>query len=597
MSRKYISQRISQNFVYPNNEVSEYDLDIVHDLNNNSVSGTVNSFSATTFNSTGITISYNCTWNKNNADPYINGAGQLNLFSVHMMASGQNYYKPFRMVTFVSDANISLTTSIKSGTFTVTPAMMGLASFSGGTYNFEVRFIGKRAVYPVCVTLSINAPTPTPTPTSTSTPTPTPTPTVTTTVTPTPTPTPTTPVEDCDCYCITYDPDELPNDLYVRYRLCGTSSTETVLISGLDQVDNGDGTVTSCICVKQGEAYSIPVCVQGGIEVTCDPYIWVQGSNCTSYISCLPSPVTPTPTATPTATPTPTPTSTPTSTPVPVPCVCVEIIVTGSTAPEESYAGSIEYNNCSSQLVGELFTTPGIRYRCMDYTGGLIQVFNSTNVTYSIASGFSCSGGTCPTGTTITCVCYSYVNTTEGSLTIDYVACDGDQPIIGVPGGSSGTFCARIGQYTGDTGINITMCSPTIYCQDTETVCTSCGGGPTPTPTSTPTPTPTATATPTPTPTETPLDCLCFCYTYTTVPSDLSVRWRDCSSGNVNIELIQNLEQMDNGDGTFTACICVRQGSSYATPVCVQGGIEVTCPDTWVSGSTCDGLAGPCFLG
>jgi hypothetical protein len=60
--------------------------------------------------------------------------------------------------------------------------------------------------------------------------------------------------------------------------------------------------------VKQGEAYSIPVCVQGGIEVTCDPYTWVQGGNCSSYTTCLPSPVTPTPTATSTPTPTPTPT-------------------------------------------------------------------------------------------------------------------------------------------------------------------------------------------------------------------------------------------------------------------------------------------------
>jgi len=591
MSRKYISQRISQNFVYPNNEVSEYDLDIVHDLNNNSVSGTVNSFSATTFNSTGITISYNCTWNKNNADPYINGAGQLNLFSVHMMASGQNYYKPFRMVTFVSDANTSLTTSIKSGTFTVTPAMMGLASFSGGTYNFEVRFIGKRAVYPVCVTLSINAPTPTPTPTPTATSTPTPTPTST----PTPTPTPTTTVAGCKCYSVTYT--TIPGDLSVRYRNCATDTTTTTLINTLETIDNGDGTFSAFICVKQGGAYAIPVCVQGGIEVTCDPYIWTEGGNCTIASDCYSPVPTPTPTSTPTPTATATPTPTPTSTPVPVPCVCVEIIVTGSTAPEESYAGSIEYNNCSSQLVGELFTTPGIRYRCMDYTGGLIQVFNSTNITYSIKSGASCSGGTCPTGTTITCVCYSYVNTTEGSLTIDYVACDGDQPIIGVPGGSSGTFCARIGQYTGDTGINITMCSPTIYCQDTETVCTSCGGGPTPTPTSTPTPTPTATPTPTPTPTETPLDCLCYCYTYTTVPSDLSVRYRNCSTDTTVTTLINSLETMDNGDGTFTACICVKQGGAYAIPVCVQGGLEVTCPDTWVSGSTCDGLAGPCFLG
>jgi hypothetical protein len=128
---------------------------------------------------------------------------------------------------------------------------------------------------------------------------------------------------------------------------------------------------------------------------------------------------------------------------------------------------------------------------------------------------------------------------------------------------------------------------------------------PTPTPTSTPipptdTPTPTPTAepaTPTPTPTVEPENCLCYCYTFTSVPSDLSARWRNCTTGNVDTELINNLEILDNGDGTFTACLCVRQGSSYATPVCVQGGVEVTCPDTWVSGISCDGTAGICFLG
>ena len=102
--------------------------------------------------------------------------------------------------------------------------------------------------------------------------------------------------------------------------------------------------------------------------------------------------------------------------------------------------------------------------------------------------------------------------------------------------------------------------------------------------------------TPSPTPTATEIPCLCYCYTFTTVPGDLSARWRNCTTGNVDTELINNLEIMDNGNGTYTACLCVRQGSSYSTPVCVQGGIEVTCPDTWVSGASCDGTAGVCFI-
>jgi hypothetical protein len=62
---------------------------------------------------------------------------------------------------------------------------MGVSTFTNGTYYFEFRFIGKRAVYPVCANYTISTITPQPTPT----PTPSPTPTVGPTPTPTPTPT------------------------------------------------------------------------------------------------------------------------------------------------------------------------------------------------------------------------------------------------------------------------------------------------------------------------------------------------------------------------------------------------------------------------
>ena len=65
MSRKYISQIDSQNFVYPNNQISEYDIEIVHDINNNSVSGNVITFSASTISSSSITIDFNISWSKN----------------------------------------------------------------------------------------------------------------------------------------------------------------------------------------------------------------------------------------------------------------------------------------------------------------------------------------------------------------------------------------------------------------------------------------------------------------------------------------------------------------------------------------------------
>lgn len=186
MSRKYIRQVINQNFVYPNNEVYEYDDQIVHDINDNSVSGTVINFTATTFTSSSIVLSFDWTWSKNNAEPFISPSGKLNLFSVHMMAEGQDYYKPFRMVDFEDTSSTGSTTT--SGTFTsvsITPAMMGISNFLSGTYYFEIRFIGHRAIYPICASLNLTIPTPTPTPTPTLTPTITPTQTPTPTITPT----------------------------------------------------------------------------------------------------------------------------------------------------------------------------------------------------------------------------------------------------------------------------------------------------------------------------------------------------------------------------------------------------------------------------
>jgi len=297
MSRKYIGQLLSQNFVYPNNDVHEYDLEIVHDINNNCVSGTSVSFSATTQSSTGITFNMTGTWSLNGAEPYINQAGTINIFSVHMMTSTQLYYRPWSLV-YNKEVVTGTTTFNYNETFTVTPSMVGVSSFTGGTYYFEVRMIGHRCVYPICVNFtSTIGPTPTPTPTSTGTPTPTPTtsptPTPTTTgptptATETPTPTPTVTGEDCLCFCVTYDPDDLPNDLYVRYKVCGTASVETELISALESIDNGDGTFTACICVLQGGTYATPVCVQGGLELLCPSGIsWVMGSSCTDATTCL----------------------------------------------------------------------------------------------------------------------------------------------------------------------------------------------------------------------------------------------------------------------------------------------------------------------
>ena len=192
MSRKYIKQINDLDFVFPNKTLAEYDVEIVHDINDNCVTGTVNSFSVTGFSSTSLTLSYDITWNLNGAEPWIRNTNVLGLFSIHMLAEGQDYYKPWRVVDTRSIPTITATTFNVVNSILITPAVMGLASFTNGTYYFEVRFIGHRCISPVCVTLDLVAPTPTPTATPTPTPTPTPTgPTPTPTPTPTSTPTPT----------------------------------------------------------------------------------------------------------------------------------------------------------------------------------------------------------------------------------------------------------------------------------------------------------------------------------------------------------------------------------------------------------------------
>ena len=182
MARKYIKQIINQNFIFPNDNVSEYDVEIVNDINNNSVSGTVANLTATTVSYSAITFTYDWQWDKNGAEPYIMDSGNISLVSVHMLAYGQNYFKPWRLVDDISDYVTGSTTYSSVGkSFTVTPSQMGLSAFSNGIYYFEFRFIGHRAIFPVCAQFTVGAiptPTPTPTPTATSVPpTPTPTPT------------------------------------------------------------------------------------------------------------------------------------------------------------------------------------------------------------------------------------------------------------------------------------------------------------------------------------------------------------------------------------------------------------------------------------
>lgn len=183
MSKKYIKQVDSNNFVYPNYGLKEYDTEIIHDINNNSVSGTVTNFSATTVSYSSITFTFNYSWASNGAETFINQAGNLVLLSVTMMTPDLTFFSPFRTVHVVSTGTTGTTTTSGSTSFTVTPSDFQQSVFVNGVYNFEIRMVGHRAVLPICQGYTISTivqPTPTPTPTPTVTPsnrTPTPTPT------------------------------------------------------------------------------------------------------------------------------------------------------------------------------------------------------------------------------------------------------------------------------------------------------------------------------------------------------------------------------------------------------------------------------------
>lgn len=180
MSRKYIKQIINQDFVYPNNEVSEYDIELVHNLNNNSPIGTVTGFTATSSSTTGITFSHYYKWELNNSEPWIRNSNEMGILSVHAIVPGQIHYKPWRVVDTITVSPTFLSQYQGTNTFTITPSQFGLSFFTNGTYYFEIRFISHLTIDPICINLEVNpiptTPTPTPMPSPTPTPMPSPTP-------------------------------------------------------------------------------------------------------------------------------------------------------------------------------------------------------------------------------------------------------------------------------------------------------------------------------------------------------------------------------------------------------------------------------------
>lgn len=234
--KKYIGQLNSDNFIYPNNTLYEYDVDIIHEINNNGVSGDVTNFDLAK-SGPNINVTFDYVWNKNGAEPFIDSSSNLHLFSVHMMSDSQKYFKPWMCVGSKTTTGTTQTTVSGAFAVSVTPAMVGVSSFGNGNYYFEIRFIGHRGIDPVLISEPFNVSTPTPTPTPTSTtgaPAASPTPTASPTSSPlapgatrTPTPTP------------SYTPTSTPLTPTYSFKL-GTGVTSTAACIDYDPATNNN---------------------------------------------------------------------------------------------------------------------------------------------------------------------------------------------------------------------------------------------------------------------------------------------------------------------------------------------------------------------
>ena len=61
---------------------------------------------------------------------------------------------------------------------------------------------------------------------------------------------------------------------------------------------------------------------------------------------------------------------------------------------EENFA-SIEYNDCKGTLIGEIFTSNGVRRRCVEYLMGVPQIFSYTNMQEPFIVALNCNTGEC----------------------------------------------------------------------------------------------------------------------------------------------------------------------------------------------------------
>ena len=254
MSRRYIPQTPNNDFVYPNNDRYEYDEEIVHEINDNVVSGEISGLTLTEAGGV-LYLQYTYIWNRNGAEVFIRDSGSLALLSVHCLAPGQEYFSAWRMIDSVSTSSTGVTVATATISRSITYDQFGLtSSWPYGEYTFEFRFIGLKQNYVVCTSATLVEITPTPTPTACA----------------------------CESYTVTNDSSE--SQATFTWTDCDGVPQETVLDPSLG--------ISICACL-------------GSITVTIGSATVVDVGPCETP--------TPTPTITQTATPTPSPTPSPTA--------------------------------------------------------------------------------------------------------------------------------------------------------------------------------------------------------------------------------------------------------------------------------------------
>ena len=340
MSKRYIPQTPNNDFVYPNNDRVEYDQEIVHNINDNVVSGTVSGLTLSydvLGDPTELILEYDFSWLRNNAEIWVRENGYIGILSIHMLTPDQEYFKPWRMIDSLSNSNPAVTGVTSSVARLLSPSDFQVPSWPIGVYTFEFRFIGLKENYVVCQTATlIPAPTATPTPTPTAT------------------------FSGCTCTSYTATNDSLEAAAEVQWQSC----SDGLIISNIIAPGTGIG---FCAC-------------DGSVSVR-------SGSATIADIG--PCGLTPTPTPTQSSTPTPTPT-------LATPCV---INYGASMAP--CIGGTLDeymegYVNLSSPAPAEAIFTLRVGYIPDTVYGNCNNVLTYEDLTVTVAAGDTDGLLTCP---------------------------------------------------------------------------------------------------------------------------------------------------------------------------------------------------------